>query len=184
MSIERIDCTALGCDAELFPVSFDACATEYAYNEIGMIAIANVGQPFANIEDPAEWAARTSDAGTNPNAIRLIPVIGTLETEQGEQINVPGNKTIFGKKSFTFSGNIYDNNNINYQWLRSTGCNKQFLFWFLTSDGLHTYGGNAGITTVLNGYENITDDREGLRVMTVEAIWQSTLIPDRDNSVI
>lgn len=185
MSQETIDCAALGCDSELMPTSFDECNPLYVYNQIGWIYVANVGQPMANWEDPAEWADRISNSSTDADAIREIPLIGTLEVENGEQIVVPGNGYAFGKKTFTFTGQAYDNNNTNYTWLRSLGCNKPFLLWFKTVDGNHLYGSNSGVLStgvILNGTEPINDDRESFRTLNVEGVWQNQLLPLRINA--
>lgn len=182
MSVETIFCDELGCESELFPVLFDPCATEYAYNQIGWIYLTNVGNPLTDWTNPAEWAGRISDDSTNTDAIREIPLIGTLEVEEGEQIVVPGNGFAFGKKTFTLGGNVYDNNNTNYTWLRSLGCNKPFLMWFKSVDGKHLYGSNSGVLStgvILNGNEPFTDDRESFRTFALQGIWQNQLLPLR-----
>lgn len=178
MSIETIDCSALGCDAELLPVQFDPCNTNYAYMEIGTIFIANVGNPLTDWTDPAEWASRISDSATDADAVREIPLIGTLDIASGDQIVVPGGFA-YGKETFDFAGKIYDNNDTNYTWLRSTGCNKKYLFWFKSNDGLHLYGGNSGIETILKGSEPFTDARDDFRTLNVVASWQALLPPLR-----
>lgn len=179
MSVETIDCTALGCDAELKPVSFDPCNTKIAYNAIGMLYIANVGNPLVNWTDPAEWASRISDDSTDADAIRAIPVLGTLEVEEGDQVPVPGNKFVYGKKTLTITGQVYDNNNVNYEWVRSMGCNKQYAVWFRSEDGQHLYGGNAGIETVVQGSEAFAEDRTTIRTFAITMTWQAQLIPLR-----
>jgi hypothetical protein len=187
MSQETIDCTLLGCDSELLPVEFDPCATQYAYNQIGTIYVANVGFPLTDWTDPVEWASRINDTSTDADAIREIPLIGTLEIEEGEQIIVPLNGFAYGKQTFNFTGNIYDNNNTNYTWIRSTGCNKPYLFWFKTVDGLHLYGSNSGVLStgvILKGREPITDDRESFRTFEVVASWQAQLAALRISSPI
>lgn len=185
MSVETIDCTELGCDSELFPVAFDPCATSYAYNQIQTIYLANVGNPLIDWTNPAEWASRINDTSTDADAIRELVLVGSLEVEEGEQIPVAQNGFAYGKQTFTLTGQIFDNNNTNYTWMRSTGCNKPFLMWFKTTDGLHLYGGPNGVLStgvIIKGREPITDDRESFRTLEVVASWQSQLPPLRINA--
>lgn len=179
MSIDSIDCSALGCDAELLPVSFDNCNPTIAYNAIGTLYVSNVGYPLTDWTDPAEWASRISDSSTDPDAIRAIPVLGTLEVEQGDQVPAPGNTFIFGKQTFNIAGSVYSNNNINYDWMRSTGCNKPYAMWFRSEDGLHLYGGNSGIQLVLQGSEPFAEDRTTVRTISIAGQWQAQKAPLR-----
>ena len=182
MSVETIFCDELGCDSELLPVLFDECNPSLAYNQILYVYIANDGYPLTNWTDPAEWASRISADSTDLNAIRRVKLIGTLDVEEGDQTPIPGGFA-YGKQTFNFTGQIYDNNDINYTFMRSTGCNRQYRMWYETVDG-KLYGGNEGIQTILKGREPITDDPDTFRVIEIVASWTSILAPLRIPSPI
>lgn len=183
MSYETLDCAGFGCDAPLAPFPFDECAPQYAYHEIRAIYVANIGQPFEDITDAEEWADRVDPVSTAANAIRKIPVIGTVDQENGEQINIP-NGTAYGKKTFTLNGSVFENSAGTYDFVRSLGCNKKYLVWYETMDGQHVYGGNAGIEMTLTGLEPITDARTEFRTLNIQGTWQDNLLPLRNAAVI
>lgn len=186
MSQETIDCAALGCGTELLPVSFDVCNPELKYGEIRKVYIANDGYPLTNWTDADEWAGRVSEDATAANAIRELTVIGTFTPERGDNQRISGGRFVYKPATYTLEFKIDDNNDTNYTFMRSTGCNKAYRAWFETSDG-DLYGGvngNEGILVVLNGQEPIGDDPEAFRFLEFVGQYTSSLAPLRIPSPI
>ena len=189
MSIDLLDCTNLDCESELPPVSFDPCNTSIKYNEIEFIYLMNEGYPFTNWTDPAEWAARLSMDSSDPNAVRRLTVRGTLDVEPGDRTRIAGGRFIPLPATYTLTGLVDDNNQINYDFMRALSCNRPLRAFFQTTDGdlysgTGANGGNLGIAVVMTGYENITDDFESFRPLMVEGEWQSVAAPLRIPSPI
>lgn len=183
MSIETIDCAALGCETELLPVSFDTCLPLLKYNEIRRLYITNDEQPFTNWTDPAEWADRINETSSDLDAIRELIVLGSLEVEFGERVRISDGRFAFLPKTFTLTARVDDNNDTNYTFLRSTSCNRAYRAWYETSDG-DLYGGNEGILVVLQGREPIGDDPETFRPLEFVGEWTSNIDPLRITSPI
>lgn len=181
MSLETIFCEELDCESELQPLSFDECNPSLAYNEIRKIYIANIGNPLTNWEDLGEWNGRISNTSSNSDAIRQATLVGTLEIEQGERQRIAGGKFAPQPSKYTFGGDIFDNNDTNYTFIRSMACNRTYLLWYETSDG-KLYGGNDGIEVLLFGSEPITDDPETFRTLKIGGEWTSRTPPLRIDS--
>ena len=171
--------TCPSCEDQLPVVEFDPCAPDLLYNGIVAMLIARPGEPFANIEDPAEHSTRTDNASSSASAVRRLEGVGSYTVEFGAASKV-GTVTIYAKNTGTVNFKIYDNNADNYEFIRSLGCNTKFLVWPIDAQGL-VYGGNDGITAVLQGRENITETIDDLKFLEIQGIHTFKNAVPRDN---
>jgi len=178
MSINTtIDCGS-GCSTPIKPVSFSACSAEWIEAEINRIYLANDGNPLTDWTSLSEWNSRIDNTSTGATAIRELTVIGSLPVpEQSETVKSDG-RTKYGLKNFTLSADIDDNSDVNYEFVRATGCNRTYRFWFQTVGG-KLYGGPEGILAVLKADEDIPNDRNQDAILKLELKWKSQFRPER-----
>lgn len=161
------------CDGVVPIVDNSPCAPAIKYGEIAYLVIGNEGQPLTNWTDPAEVSARLdNDDDADPAALRILQVVGTMTTEFGEQKPIHGGLFSFGKNTTTVEAKVFNNSETNYDFIRALSCNLGFRFWPITSDG-QWYGGNEGISVVLQGKEDVPESRDDFRVLTVRGQFKS-----------
>jgi len=176
MSINAFDCPS--CEDQLQAMSFNACAPALLDAGILYLLLARPDQPFANIEDPAEHTLRTNNASANADAVRRLKGVGSYTVEYGDSFTI-GRDTYYNKNVGTLLFKIYDNNAVNYEFIRSLGCNTQFLAWPIDSQG-NIYGGNDGMLVVLQGRENITDNVDEKKFLEVQGAYKHRNAAPRD----
>lgn len=177
MSINTFTCPT--CDDQLPVVEFDPCSPDLRYNAIIGVLLARPDQPFANIQDPAEHTTRTDNDATSPTSVRRLEGVGSYSVEFGAATKI-GLLTIYAKNTGTLNFKIYDNNEANYEFIRALGCNTKFLAWPIDSQGL-IYGGNDGITVVLQGRENITETIDDLKFLEIQGVHNFKNAVPRDD---
>lgn len=177
MSLDLLTCPT-GCDSSLAVVKFSPCAAELLEAEVTYVYIANDGFPLVNWEDIMEWDTRVDNESLDDDAIRELAVIGALPIPEQTEKPISQNRTAYSQKVFTLPFIIDDNSDENYDFMRSTGCNRSYRFWFATAGG-KLYGGNTGILAILKGNENIVNTREEFAVLEFELKWKSRLAPIR-----
>ncbi len=176
MSLNLITCPE--CEDQLPPVLFNPCGPELRTMGLLGILVARPDQPFANIEDPAEHTARTSDTSTDPNAVRRIIGTGSFDIAPGDERPV-GRLTFYGNQTGTLALTVFDNNDTNYELIQLLGCNTLFSVWLLDTNG-YVYGGNSGYKMVLVGTEPITDAIDDYKTLNIGGTVEFKNALDRD----
>lgn len=182
MSQDLLNCPT-DCTSDLPEVDFNECSPQLLDGEITELLVANGDQPFANINDPAEHSARVNNAGVGASAVRKLLMIGSFTSDFGTERPIPGGRISYGKNTYTLNGKIYDNNQTNYDFIRSTACNSQFLVWPITSNGI-ILGGNNGISVVLKGKGDIPESRDDFWTLEIQGKYTATRMPLRDDYVM
>lgn len=168
-----------GCESALPAVLFDDCAPEIHYGEVAKIYFANAeAADFTNVELLSEWTTRLSAAGTDPDAIRELTVLGDLPEAERTEINISGDRIIAGQKQFTLPFEVDETNVVNYEFLLTAECNLKFKMWFETSDGI-LYGGNEGILASVLMNLMIPRERTDVVKYMGTAKWKSQYSPLR-----
>lgn len=169
MSQNAYDCPS-SCEDQLPPVSINDCAPNLLDAGILYVLVGRPGESFANVEDPSEHSDRTSNTSTADNALRRLKGVGSYQIEFGEGEKI-GRDTFFKKNTGTVNFKIYDNNAVNYELIRSLGCNTKFQVWLIDSNGL-IYGGNDGIPVVLQGRENINESVDERKFLELNGVHE------------
>jgi len=182
MSLDLLECPE-DCDSLLSPVDFNPCAPDLRDAEIVYWLIAKGDQPLSNVQDPAELSTRISDDSTADTAIRRLLGIGAITAEFGAERKIPGGKINYAKNTYTGTLDIYDLNDTNYEFMRSTSCNTQYRIWPVDSNG-YIFGGNTGILAVVKGKNDITNNRDELQVINLQFKYSATRPPVRDAYVL
>lgn len=176
MSINAVTCPT--CDDQLPEVGFNECGPDLQADGFIGLLLARPGNPFANIEDPAEHASRTNETSTAATAVRRLFGVGSYAPEYGSTFKV-GRLTRYNQNTATVVFKVYDNNATNYEMARLLGCNTSFLVWRLDSNG-NVYGGNNGISMVLNAREPMTEDLTGKKYIEIQGTYDYTNMDPRD----
>jgi hypothetical protein len=176
-SIDTLVC-ANNCESELPIAEFSQCAPELLQAQVSMVYLANDGYALTDWSDPAEWASRISNISTLPNAIREMTVIASIADPTVTEKKISGGRTIYSPQEFTIAGRIDDNSDTNYDFMRATGCNRQYRMWYGTL-GSKLYGGNAGILTNLRMWETIAEDDLEYAVLNLQLKWKAAFAPLR-----
>ena len=176
-SIDTLVC-ATDCSTELPQVEFSECAPVLLQAQVSDIYLANDGYELTNWEDPAEWATRISNTSTNANAIRHLTFIGSLADPTVTEKKISHSRTVYSPQEFTIAGRIDDNSDTNYDFMRGTGCNRQYRMWYGTL-GDKLYGGNTGILTNLRMWEVIAEDENEYATLSVQLKWKAPFAPLR-----
>lgn len=166
MSQNLIECPA--CEDQLPVVELNPCGPDLLDGGLLGILFARPDQPFANIEDVTEHTTRTSNTSTDANAVRRLVGAGSFAVEFGDSFKV-GRLTYYNKSSATINLKVYDNNLVNYEFIRLLGCNSTFSVWLLDSNGL-VYGGNDGFKVVLQGRENIDESLDEKKFLELQGV--------------
>ncbi|TXH47173.1 MAG: hypothetical protein E6Q97_27840 [Desulfurellales bacterium] len=164
--------------AVLPTVEFSTCNPQLLQAQISVIYLANDGYPLTNWEDPAEWASRINNSSADANAIRELIVIGSIAAPSQTEKKISGGRKIFSPAEYTLTGRIDDNSDTNYDFMRGTGCNRQYRMWYGTL-GAKLYGGNTGILVNFRGWEEIVEDDLEYATLNFEVKWTSRLSPLR-----
>ena len=181
MSVNTIPTCGTGCDTPIKEVSFSNCNASFLEAEVVKVYIGNDGYPLNDFTDLNEWTSRISNTDAALNKIRELTVKGSLPKPEQSETKRSNNRIKYGLKQYQLPFIVDDNNDTNYEFMRSTGCNRSYRFWFETAGG-KLYGGNAGILAVLNGNEDIGDDRDTDALLDFLFKWQSKFAPQRTDS--
>jgi hypothetical protein len=167
------------CTDSLATVSFPECGSELHYGEIAKLYVANAdAADFSNSAIITEWTTRLSDTSTDPDAIRTLNGMGELAAPEQTETLIPGGKYAYSPKTFTFTFNVYDTNDVNYNFMLSLYCNQEKKIWFEMADG-QLYGGNEGIVLVLKGSQPLVPGREDIVKIILTGKWKSASDPLR-----
>lgn len=176
-SIDTLVC-ATDCSTELPVVEFSECAPVLLVGQIRDIYLANDGYELTDWTDPAEWASRISNDSTNANAIRQLTFIGSIADPTVTEKKISHGRTVYSQQEFTISGRIDDNSDLNYDFMRASGCNRQYRMWYSTM-GDKLYGGNEGILVNLRVWEVIPEDDNEYATLSVQLKWKAAFAPLR-----
>lgn len=181
-SIDTVIC-ATDCSTELPLVEFSECAPELLQAQVSDIYLANDGYPLTNWTDPAEWAARIDNNSTDANAIRVLTVIASIADPTVQEKKISHGRTVYSPQEFTIAGRIDDNSDTNYDFMRATGCNRQYRMWYATLGG-KLYGGNVGILVNLRMWETVPEDDNEYATLNLQLKWKAQFAPLRiDNPI-
>lgn len=176
-SIDTLIC-ADDCTSELPQASFNECNPTLLQAQVSDIYIANDGYPLIDWTNAAEWATRISNTSTDADAIRALTVIASIADPTVTEKKISHGRTIFSPQEFVITGNIDDNSDTNYDFMRATGCNRSYRIWYATLGG-KLYGGNTGILASLRMWEVIVVDDLEYAVLNLQLKWRSRLAPLR-----
>lgn len=176
-SVDTLIC-ATDCTTELPIAEFSECAPILLQAQVSDIYLANDGFPLVNWENPAEWATRISNSSTDDDAIRALTVIASIADPTVTEKKISHGRTIYSPQEFTIAGRIDDNSDTNYDFMRASGCNRQYRMWYATLGG-KLYGGNNGILVNLRMWETIPEDDLEYAILNLQVKWKSRLAPLR-----
>lgn len=176
-SIDTLVC-ATDCTTSLPIVSFSECAPILLQAQVSDVYLANDGFPLTDWTDPAEWASRIDNDSTADNAIRQLTVIASIADPTVTEKKISHRRLVFSPQEFTIQGNIDDNSDLNYDFMRATGCNRQYRMWYATLGG-KLYGGNSGILTNLRMWETIVEDDNEYAILKLLMKWKAQFPPLR-----
>lgn len=139
------------CNSESLPkTDFNFCTPDIRASEIRRIFIALVSSaPFVDVSNGAEWVIRLSQAGTEPDAIRTLWVIGDKPAPTSKRAIISGGRKVTVRKDHVIRATIDDVNQTNHNFIMSLGLGKHFRVWYETMGGF-MFGGNDGIVTLFN----------------------------------
>jgi hypothetical protein len=144
MSIYPLVCPA-GCSTTPPEVTADYCNPNVTNAQVTTLYVeALSAAAFADIEDPAEWAARLSQTGVDPDDIRTLHVIGAKPLATATKIELGNDKSTTVIKEHSLDLIIRETSDENYNFLKSTEC-----------------GGNFKIAYVIGKYLFVNDDETG-----------------------
>ncbi len=176
-SLDTLIC-ATDCTTQLPVVSFSECAPILLQAQVSDVYLANDGYPLTDWTDPAEWATRINNSSTDASAIRAMTVIASIADPTVTEKKISHRRIVYSPQEFTITGNIDDNSDTNYDFMRATGCNRQYRMWYATLGG-KLYGGNTGILTNLRMWEPIVEDDNEYAVLRLQLKWKSRFAPLR-----
>ena len=176
-SINTLIC-ASDCSTTLPIVSFSECAPILLQAQVSDIYIWNDGYPFTDWTDPAERSARIDNSSSDASAVRHLTVIGSIADPTVTEKKISHRRIVYSPQEFTIAGNIDDNSDTNYDFMRATGCNRQYRMQYATLGG-KLYGGNTGILVNLRMWETIVEDENEYAVIKLQAKWKSVFAPLR-----
>jgi len=177
MSIDSLVC-ATDCSSTLPLVEFSLCAPILLQAQVSEIYLANDGYPLVNWTDLAEWTTRISNTSTDADAIRQLTVIGSIADPTVTEKKISAGRTVYSPQEFTITARIDDNSDLNYDFARATGCNRNYRMWYATL-GAKLYGGNNGILSNLRIWEVIPEDDQEYATLSVQLKWKAAFSPIR-----
>ena len=124
---------------------FDDCAPVVQGGEIQKIWLAQVGNPFTDIESATEWTTRIGAADGVATKLTKWHVIGDKPkpTDTIKDISL-GRKVVLSTEH-VINATVDEVNAVNHAaFSKIHQCGGTFLIWYETSGGL-VFGGNAGI---------------------------------------
>lgn len=172
---------ATGCENPPAIVEFDNCNPFTRSGPIEYLYLRARGSAFADWTDPAEWAGAISNSGTGPDVIREFHGIGTWAEAASNDIQISGDRTITGVKTFTIQFTVDETNDTNYQWVRENECNGNYSIWFedsTLSEDSRLYGDNPGIKGFVKANFTIEADQNAIHKIIITVTWKSRFHPD------
>lgn len=176
-SLDTLIC-ATDCSSSLPVVSFSECAPILLQAQVSDIYLANDGFPLTNWEDLNEWLGRVDNDSTDDDAIRVLTVIASIADPTVTEKKISHRRMIYSPQEFAITGRIDDNSDTNYDFMRATGCNRQYRMWYATLGG-KLYGGNEGTLTNLRMWETIVEDDLEYAVINLQLKWKASFAPLR-----
>lgn len=176
-SIDTLVCPT-DCTSTLPIVSFSECAPVLLQAQISDIFIWNDGYPLTDWTNLGELTGRISDSSTAADAIRQIPLIGTLADPTVTEKKISHGRTVYSPAEYVITGDVDDNSDTNYDAARATGCNRQYRFLYATIGG-KLYGGNTGILGNLRMWEPIVADDNEYATIKLQLKWKAQFAPLR-----
>jgi hypothetical protein len=179
MSVLTLDACPTDCAGSHGAVNFDPCSPERHFGEISKLYIGRAdGTDFTSVDLLAEWTTRLSDTVDDAQSIRTLYGMGEMPAgEQTEKLLSKG-EYAYSPYTFSFTFNVDDTNDVNFEYMLATYCNQKRKVWFEMSDG-QLYGGNTGIEVVLKGMQPLLPSREDFIVITFSGKWKSASYPLR-----
>lgn len=143
MECQTITCPA-GCEQVLPEVEFDLCNPDVHFGQVSDVFITNLGNPFADVDDPTEWTDRLALDNTDPAKIIQLQGIGDKPAAEENILEISKGRKVSGPKNHTVNFRIDEVSDKNYEMMRKFECNKLVLAWYKTYEG-KLYGGNYGV---------------------------------------
>ena len=144
MSIYPLTCPT-GCSTTPPEVTADYCNPNVTNAQVTTLYVTSLNSAaFTDIEDPAEWAARLSQTGVDPDDIRTLHVIGSKPVATSTSIDLGADKKTIVQKEHTLDLVIRETSDENYNFLKTTEC-----------------AGNFKIAYVIGKYLFVNDDETG-----------------------
>lgn len=172
------------CSVAVPTVEFSDCAPEINAAQIKNIYTRLPGYPFANWENPTEWADNISNSSSSVLAVRKWTVIGSKPRPQQTEKKISHDRIITGNKNHVLNIKIDETNDTNYENIvRNSECGGQRAFWYETVGG-KLYGGNAGILGSVIIDDVIVEDSEDIERFEGEIKWSAKFHPERITSPI
>jgi len=166
------------CDSVLPDVEFDECNPETNDGQIYKLYITNLGNPFVDVTNLAEWNSRLAQTGGAADSIRTLHVIGSKPVPTSEEKEISLGRKINSKKTHIVNFSIDETNQTNHDMLRQMECGANFLFWYETSGGL-LFGGNDGIEGSFILDMEIPESETEFLVYTGKAEWKAKFTEER-----
>lgn len=135
---------------------------------------------LTDVESLAEWTARIAQTGGNYASIREMTISGDMPVAEAGEIEISNKRKIYPPKKFTINFTVDETSDLNYEFMRTTGCNHRFKVWTVTDD--HIYGGATGITVDIKMDQQIDRGNQSVQVFTGVITWESKFAPERNDS--
>ena len=180
------------CIGELSTFNFSDCAGVYNKGGIWRIYLTNIGYPFPDpnvMGEPAAMAAflaRLSNSSVNPNAIRVLTVIGNKPVPGKTEINTAEDQKIYMAKDHSIPFKIDQVSDENYEAMRMTECNNKFLMVYEGGDfmfgGENDFGDGIEVSMTMDDLH----PESSKELNTIEGIitWSAKFHPVRVNNFI
>ena len=182
MACETITCPE-GCEQELPDVEFDLCNPDVHFGQVSDVFITNLGNPFDDIDDPAEWSTRLGLPSSNPARVIQLQGIGDKPAAEKTPIKISKGRTVYGDKSHTVNFRVDEVSDKNYEMMRKFECNKSVLAWYKTYEG-KLYGGNYGVkrTGVSINFDHVIPENSNeLETLQGTLTWDNKFHPCRSD---
>jgi hypothetical protein len=179
MSVLILDACPTDCAASHGAVSFNECAPERHYGEISKMYVGRAdGTDFTSPDLIAEWTTRLSDTVDDAQSIRTLYGMGEMPMPEQTEKLVSRGEFAYSPFTFSFTFNVDDTNDVNYEYMLATYCNQKRKIWLEMSDGM-LYGGKTGIDVILKAGQPLLPGREDFVVITFSGKWKSKAWPLR-----
>lgn len=130
--------------------------------------------------DTAEFTARVDNTGIAADAITRIAFIGTMPEPEQAEFQVEGGATVYGERTFTITGEFYEDGDEAYAFMRQTQCDKPVLVW--PGNDSYIWGRaddwKEGISTVLR-VNRVMEGADTLAKYIVTFTWKARFSPER-----
>lgn len=181
MSVLFLPPCSADCSGSVSDVSFSLCAPEEHWGEIAKVYVAPADLDLTGFDasDLADWTAKLGDTGDDK--IRTLIGLGEMPEPDAPEVAISGNRKAYGARTYKVNFKVDETNDLNYIFAALTGCNKSYLFWFETSDGI-LYGGNDGIYGTIVAHQVIPLSRKEVVTINMVLSWESQMAPYRCTS--